>query len=122
MATWQIRMKLGALAVFAAIIGPVEQSHAYCSEPSFYQTGPVAPGSYSKPDVPFCLSTYSYSGTHTCNDWEIDSYRDEVKDYVRKLQDYADEANDFANAAILFANEAVDYAKCEAKEVNTQHE
>lgn len=115
-------MMLASLATFVVIFGSAEQSHAYCSDPSFYQTAPVAPSSYSKPDVPFCLSTYSYSGTHTCDDWEVDSYLDEVKDYVRKLQNYADEANDFANTAIRFANEAMDYAKCEAKEVNTQHE
>jgi len=111
-----------ALTVMVSIIGLTEQSHAFCSEPSFYQSAPDAPGSYSKPDVPYCLSAYSYSGKHTCDDWEIDSYLDEVADYVSKLRDYADEANNFANAAIRFANEAVDYANCEAKEVKTQHE
>ena len=109
-------------ALFGGMLLMPEQSHAYCSEPSFYKSAPDAPGSYSKPNVPYCLSTYSYSGTHTCDDWEINSYLDEVRDYVGKLRDYADEANNFANTAIRFANEAVDYANCEAKDANTQHE
>ncbi len=113
---------LSVLAKLVLILGPTGQSQAYCSEPSFYQSAPDAPGSYSKPDVPYCLSTYSYSGTHTCDDWQINSYLDEVREYVRKLKNYADEANSFANTAIRFANEAVDYANCEAKEVNSQHE
>ena len=119
------RFRFRALSVLATLVfnfGPTEQSHAYCSEPSFFQSAPDAPGSYSKPDVPYCLSSYSNSRTHTCDDWQINSYLDEVREYVRKLRDYADEANNFANAAILFANEAVNYAKCEAEDVNSQHE
>ena len=95
---------------------------AFCSEPSMYSSPPSAPGFYSKPDAPFCLSGYSYSGTHTCDSWEIDSYINEINDYIRQLNHYADEANSFARSAINFANEAADYARCEANDVKSEIE
>ena len=95
---------------------------AFCSQPSFYGSEPSPPGTYSKPDVPYCLSEYSWSGKHTCDEWEIDSYISEVNDYIRELNRYANEANEFAEEAIEFANESAAYAECEAQEVKSQHE
>ena len=109
------------LAVIFAVCIP-SWGFAYCSEPSFSESEPDAPSSYQKPSVPYCLSEYSYSGKHTCDEWEIDSYFDEVNRYIRKLRDYVQEAKEFANEAIQFANEAVEYANCEAKDVKSQHE
>ena len=40
--------------------------YAYCSEPSAPYSKP------SKPSVPYCVN--EYSNTHTCDDWEIQSY------------------------------------------------
>ncbi len=104
--------------LLALIICRAGSAFAFCSEPSFYQTEPSAPGSYAKPDVPYCMQAYGEG----CDRWEIDSYINEVNDYIRKLKNYAEEAQSFANEAINFSNEAVDYANCEAKDVNTQHE
>ncbi len=95
------------------------QAYAYCSEPSFYGSPPSPPGSYSKPNVPYCMNSYSGGG---CDQWEIDSYISEVNDYIRKLSDYADEAADFANSTINFANDASNYASCEASDVKDQHQ
>lgn len=92
-----------------------------CSEPYASISLPSAPGSYSKPDVPYCLSNYSFSGTHTCDDWEIDRYKQEVEDYVEKLQEYMNDAAEVASEAAQFAEEAADYARCEAEEVSNQH-
>ncbi|GLT12074.1 hypothetical protein GCM10007928_43070 [Sulfitobacter porphyrae] len=118
-------------------------ANAYCSEPSFYGnephfdgTEPDTPASYLKPDVPYCLSSLSYSGAHNCSDYEIEAYIDEVEEYVSELRDYVDdvaefarEAEDYANEAISFSNQVQGYAedayrfaKCEAEEVKTQHE
>ncbi|QHG72056.1 hypothetical protein DQW09_09710 [Ensifer adhaerens] len=94
---------------------------AYCSEPSTTISLPDAPGSFSKPDVPHCLSDFRYSGGHTCSDWEISSYQDEVDSYIRKLNNYVSEAADAAKEAADFASEAEQYARCEAEEVATQH-
>ncbi len=97
-------------------------AHAFCSEPSFYELAPDAPGSYEKPEIPYCLSDYSYSGSHTCDDWEIDSYFDDVNNYIDKLNDYVQEANEMARRAARFAEEAYEYAKCEVNDVRNQHE
>lgn len=94
---------------------------AFCSEPSAYITLPDAPSSFEKPRVPYCLSGFSYSGQHTCDSWEIDSYKRDVEEYVDKLQEYTDEALRAAQEAARFARDAEDYAACEVKEVVSQH-
>jgi len=83
---------------------------AICSEPS----APDAPGSYAKPDVPYCLGEYSYSGKHTCESYEIENYKSEVDDYVQKMKNYADEVEAFYSDAVSFAN-------CEILAVVEQH-
>lgn len=103
-----------------AVLTPF-QAFAYCSEPYGRVTFPDAPGSYAKPSVPYCLSSYSYSGTHTCEEWEISSYQNDVESYVSKLQAYADESLEAARKAARLAQEAQDYAKCQADEVSSQH-
>lgn len=113
-------MRAYALAGLMAVAAT--EAAAFCSEPSFYNSAPNAPGSFDRPDVPYCLQEFSWSGRHTCDDWELDGYRDDVEDYVDKLNDYLREAVDFANAAARFAQEAEAYAQCEADEVLTQHE
>ena len=115
----QPRSVLLAALIFAA--AAPHQAGAFCYEPSFYASTPTAPGSYSKPDVPYCLESFSYSGSHTCESWELDAYKRDVEEYVRKLNDYANEAVDVANRARRYALEAQDYAKCEADEVLDQH-
>jgi len=109
---------LSLLAVLLAT-GPAS---AICFDPSFYDSTPTPPSSFSKPDVPFCLSSYAYTKEHTCSQWELDSYFDDVADYVDDLQRFYAEAVAFANEAVRFSNEAYDYAQCEANDVNTQHE
>lgn len=95
---------------------------AFCSEPSLSISAPSAPGTYDKPDVPFCLSGFSYSREHTCESWELESYKDEVEDYIRKLNDYANETVTLANRVRQFAMDAQDYVACESKDTLSQHE
>jgi hypothetical protein len=97
-------------------------ARAFCSEPSFYGSTPSAPSIFSKPDVPYCLNEYSYSGRHTCDSWEIDSYFNDVNNYISNLNNYVEEANRLAADAASFARQAHEYASCEAKELKTQHE
>lgn len=108
-------------ALFASII--LSASSAWgCSEPYTSLSLPSPPGSFSKPDVPYCLSSYRYSGSHSCEDWELSSYQSDVEEYVEKLQSYASEAADIARKAVNYAQEAEEYARCEAAEVANQHE
>ncbi|GGD41772.1 hypothetical protein GCM10011335_50570 [Aureimonas glaciei] len=100
----------------------VVPSAAFCTDTSFYGNAPAAPGALGKPSVPYCLAGYSYSRTHTCETWELESYKSDVETYIRKLRTYAEEAQTFANEAVNFANQAADFASCQAKEVATQHE
>ena len=96
----------------------IQSVWAFCSSPSFYESEPSAPGSFERPDVPYCMETYG----NGCDQWEIDSYISDVNRYIEKLNNYAQEAEYFANNAIAFANEAIDFANCEAQEVRTQHQ
>lgn len=117
-----------AVAVTLLAAGPAS---ALCFQPTFFERAPSAPMQpyLSKPRVPYCLSSYAYSGTHSCSKWEIDSYFDDVSDYVDDVKEYNDDVVRFANAAVAFANAAsrysdkvYDFALCDIKDVNTQHE
>ena len=73
---------------------------AYCSEPSAPYGGPP-----SKTIAPYCVN--EWNNTHTCDDWEIDSYnnslrnyKSEVEDYVRKLNNYLRDAQDYVNCQV----------------------
>ena len=115
---------------------------AYCGEPSFsgygpsfHGSAPAAPLTYQKPGVPFCLSSYRYTGEHDCGQWELDRYFQEVNDYIGDLEDYVAEANEFAadvrafaeeaiafaNQASVYAGEAYEFAVCAAEEIGGQH-
>ena len=109
-----IRLLWSCSTVVAVGLTGVAPSFAFCSEPSFISSVPEPPSSFSKPDAPFCLSDYSWSRKHSCDQWEIDSYISDINEYIRKLRTYVDEANEFASEASSFASEAFDYAQCEA--------
>lgn len=104
------------------VLGFSNNAQAYCYEPTMYENPPDVPGSYERPDPPYCLSGYSYTRRHTCETWEINSYIDDLNEYIRKLNDYVDAANSYASAAAQFANEAYEYAECEAEDVKSEIE
>ncbi len=109
------------LVAFGILSATVGGAGAFCSEPYGKLTLPDAPGSYGRPNVPYCLSGYKWSGKHECDDWELDSYKREVSNYIDQLNTYVNEANEVARKAQRFAQEAYDYATCEADEVASQH-
>ena len=112
-----MKKKISTL-IFGFIFTPAV--FAYCSEPSIFDRPPTAPSSFQKPSVPYCLSGYKYSGKHTCNKWEVDSYINSINEYIRKLRDYAEESKSYANKARIFANNAIDYANCEAEAASAE--
>ena len=113
-------VRVGLVCLISLI--SVASAAARCSEPALYASPPDAPSSHRKPDVPFCLSTYSYTREHTCEDWELASYQREVSDYIDRLNDYLSEASDFAQQVNFYVSEVESYAHCEAKAVQSQHE
>lgn len=110
------------IAALCCVLGFESTAFAYCSEPSFYESAPDPPSSWSRPDVPYCLQGYAWSGRHTCSSWDISAYQGEVEDYINELNNYISEANSFMESARRFAIEAAEYAQCEADEVLEQHE
>lgn len=106
--------KKTCLLLCAAFTCASPHVQAYCSAPSIFSQPPTAPGTYGRPSVPMCLSNYEISGQHTCSNWEINNYIDDVNSYVRELSDYAEDAQRFANDAATFADDALVYAECEA--------
>ena len=110
------------LIVTILIFSMVSPAYSYCSEPTLWSDKPDPPPSYHKPDIPYCLSDYSWSGEHSCDDWEIENYFDEVEDYQRKLRQYLAEVEDYQVAVEDYVSEAITYAKCENDEVLEQHQ
>ena len=85
---------------------------AFCSPPD----PPDSPSTLYRPDPPippYCLSPFT--GTHTCEEWEIDSYNDAVRQYKYELEDYLGKLKQYASDAEEFADAALDYAKCEIR-------
>lgn len=106
--------------LFVTSLGFVEPAIASCFEPNFFNSIPSA--YLRRPSVPYCLSNYSYSGQHSCDQWEIDSYLSDIDNYIDDLNAFIDEANRFASDARQYASEVYEFAECEAREVQSQHE
>jgi hypothetical protein len=87
----------------------------YCSEPS-------PPGRYSKPtqptppSVPYCVN--EYSNTHTCDDWQIDSYNREIENYNWQLKMYSSEVDAYIRKLESYVDDAIEYANCEIKSLD----
>ena len=84
--------------IFLLLLMP-SLSFSFCYEPSPPWSKP------SKPSVPWCIN--EWDNTHTCSDWEIDSYNNdvesynyEVQSYVKDLQNYLYDAGDYVNCEI----------------------
>ena len=76
---------------------------AWCSEPSVsYLYTPT------KPSVPWCVN--EFTNTHTCSDWEIDSYYDDIETYNNNVEDFIRQLNNYVE-------EATEYARCRVREL-----
>lgn len=93
-------MKTYTFAALAAVLvaGGSQPALAFCSEPSPPWTKP------SPPSTPYCVNTWD--NTHTCDDWQIDSYN-------REVRTYRDDVAEYVAALQRYVDDAVDYAKCE---------
>ena len=76
---------------------------AFCVEPTggFIET-PV------KPSVPWCVN--EWDNTHTCDDWVISNYYDELSNYQAEVEYFITRLNSYVD-------EAVEYAQCRAAEL-----
>ena len=87
------------------------EARAFCASP----TAPEPPSSFMKPhkpSVPFCIN--QYDNTHTCDDWQIQSYNADVDRYNRDVEDYIRKLKYYVAEVDRFTSDAVSYAKCEA--------
>ena len=75
----------------------------FCYEPSPPWSKP------SKPIVPWCVN--EWTNTHTCSEWEINSYNNEIQNYNYDVQNYV---YDLQN----YLYEAEDYVNCEINSLN----
>ena len=76
---------------------------------------PTAPSNWdrptkpTKPMVPFCVN--EWNNTHTCSDWEIESYYSDIRNYNYEVESYV---NDLQN----YLYDAEDYVRCEINSLN----
>lgn len=98
-----------ATIAIAMVVAPLSTgAFAYCSEPSaptFYGNKP------DEPFTPYCIDTFSK--THNCSEWEIDSYNRDVEAYNDALRSYQREVESYIDELSSYVDEAVTYAKCE---------
>lgn len=109
------------LLIAIILFGNVANASAFCSEPYVRITVPDAPGTFDRPSIPYCLTSFKWSGKHDCDSWELDRYKRDVSDYIEKLEAFVNDTNDLARKAKRYADEAYDYAVCEVDEVSGQH-
>ena len=86
------------------------QCYAFCREPSapsFMESEP------SEPTTPFCVNTYSK--THTCSEWVIDSYNRDVESYNQDIRRYRSAVKTYIDQLNEYLDEAYRYAECEAR-------
>ena len=102
------------IALYLVGLGTSGHSYAFCSEPAMGSVSVFGVSSFSSPpSPPFCLSGYRYSGKHSCDEWELSSYRSAVEDYVEGYKRYQAEA---LNVAQRFLDDANEYSRCRINE------
>lgn len=108
-------MIIRILCLAAIVLFSSTASAFYCSEPS-------PPGRYSKPTkpspptVPYCVN--EYTNTHTCEDWQINSYNREIESYNWQLRMYNSEVEDYIRKLESYVDDAIAYANCEIKSLD----
>ena len=78
-------------------------SYGYWYEPSPPWSKPI------EPSVPWCVN--EWNNTHTCSDWEIESYYSDIRNYNYEVESYV---NDLQN----YLYDAEDYVRCEINSLN----
>ena len=74
----------------------VNQLMAWCSEPSVsYLYTPT------KPSVPWCVN--EWNNTHTCDEWEIDSYYSDIEAYNNDVEGFIYQLNNYVDEAVEYA-------------------
>ena len=107
--------------LFVCLIGMAlsGRSLAFCSEPTMGSVSVFGVSSFSSPPPPpYCLSNYRYSGRHSCDAWELSSYRSSVEDYVESYKRYQREA---LNVTQRFLDAANEYSRCRIDEAIDQY-
>ena len=99
-------MKITMVTLLAAFCTPtVANGFYFCFQldTSFIMSKP------DKPMLPYCVN--EYSGTHTCQGWEIDMYNSDVERYNNEVEQFIADLNNYID-------EAVEYAQCLAKSLD----
>ena len=98
------------LGVIIGLFVISETTHAFCSTPY----APDPPSTFmkpTKPSAPWCVD--EYARTHSCDDWEINSYYNDLDSYRNEIENYVRQLKSFVYEAEAFYSEAVAYANCE---------
>ena len=80
----------------------------YCTKP--YASAPQMPWT-DPPAAPNCIR---YGDVSQCEDWELQRYRDEMKDFIFSMERYAEEVREYAR-------ESAEYTECMAREAEAEY-
>lgn len=96
--------------IVAGSMAAPSAASAFCSAPTaptMYETKP------SPPREPFCVN--KIMNTHTCSNWEINSYNDDVDKYNRDLERYKRASDLFIDQLNAYLTAARRFAECEVR-------
>ena len=113
--TMSLNRIIASIVLIVTLLFVTDKAFAFCSAP----IAPEPPSTYTKPIkpvTPFCVN--EFSNTHTCDDWEITSYNNEISNYRSEVQYYVQKLKNYISEAEYFVTETVDYAKCEIRNLN----
>ena len=85
-------------------------SYGYWYEPSPPWSKPI------EPSVPWCVN--EWNNTHTCDDWTITSYNNDLQNYRYDIENYQRELQYYVDEAQSFVNDAYEYANCEIRNLD----
>lgn len=104
-------MKKYKLMICIGLLAMSESSaHAFCTPPStsYSYTKPTKP---SEPTKPFCIN--GLMGTHSCDDFTISRYNNEVDSYNEKIRTYNQQRETYILEIESYLMRAKNYATCE---------
>lgn len=109
-------------AAIGLVLLSAQHAQPYCAKPSasLFFDFPEPPT--VRPTAPYCLLDFKYSGTHSCDEWEIDAYLNELETYRLRLVRYLNDVQEFVNTTDEMADQARRFADCSMKEALSEVE
>ena len=89
-----------------------KKAFTWCSEP-YIPNPPSTLYKPTKPSTPYCIN--EVMKTHTCDEWEINNYYNQIDSYNSEVRDYIFELELYLSNIKRLYNDAIKYVECEVE-------